>query len=112
QATEEITDDFLPAIFLAQQLLAFPCLRIGADARASISPFAAQLAAHRTRGDSDFGIVADAFHLAGIGFRVDVEHRLAGLLREPYRGLHSDAALAEGFETEILGRLELCDIRH
>src|SRR6516162_2207590 len=78
QAAEEISQNFYQAILPRQQLLTISSLVILADAGAPIDPGAADVPAHAARCNTDPGIVANALHLAGASFGIDIENGDAG----------------------------------
>src|ERR1700682_2002822 len=93
-------------------------LIIFTDAGAPVDPRAADISAHGARCNADLGIVANALHLAGISFGINIENGDGGRVaqyipREPDGSGHTDPRLAEGFQVQVLRPGELRDaIRH
>src|SRR6202045_1478899 len=91
-------------------------LIIFTDAGAPVDPGAAS--AHGARCNADLGIVANALHLAGISFGINIENGDGGRVAqyipsEPDGSGHTDPRLAEGFQVQVLRLGELRDaIRH
>src|SRR5262245_45383252 len=88
-------------------------LIIFTDTGAPIDPDATDISAHGARCNADLSIVANALHLAGISFGIDIEDgdggRVLHILSEPDGSAHTDPRLSEGFQVQILRRGELRD---
>ena len=71
-------------------------LVISTDAGAAIDPDAADAPAHRARCNADVGIIANALHLARIGFGINIENSDNGraaqhIPSEPDGSAHTDS---------------------
>src|ERR1700680_596112 len=118
QAAEEISQNFQQAVLLREQMLTMDSLIIFTDSGAPVDPGAADISAHGARCNADLGIVANALHLAGISFGINIENgdggRVAQYIPSELDGSgHTDPRPAEGFQVQVLRPGELRDaIRH
>src|ERR1700730_3146086 len=93
-------------------------LIIFTDAGTPVDPGAADISTHGARCNADLGIVANALHLPGISFGVNIENGDGGRVAqyipsEPDRSGHTDPRLAEGFQVQVLRpRRTARSIRH
>lgn len=99
ELAEEITDSFQQAIFFVEQAVARLFAVAVEYARFGVNPRSSDLSAKVARRDSNFRIVAYAFHFARICERVNVKH--AVIFGEPYRRSDGRSVFSEAFNAQI-----------
>lgn len=79
QAAEEISHNFQQAVPLPEQPLTIGSLVTSTDVGAPVDPVAADISTHGARCDANLGIAANALHLAGVSFGINIENGDGGL---------------------------------